>query len=115
MFFFAYVRACTSCCRHPGCECPDGYSGDHCEIMETTGALSEIVHVATSKKTGGAIAAIVIGTLCAVGLVYYTKERFVDKPRRERARLNAMTPGARAQAELATKSNRRSNRTRPIV
>jgi predicted permease len=80
--------------------------------MDPTLSLSAIVEQATSKKTVGAIVAIVMGTVFGLVFVFFAKERFIDKPRRERQRLNAMTPGMRAQAELATG---RRNRTRNIV
>lgn len=99
------------CCRHVGCDCPDGYHGDHCEIASSAHSITEVVYQATSKKSVGALVAIIIGSVVGVVAVFFVKERFIDRPRRERARENAMTPGMRAQAELST----RRNRTRGIV
>ena len=62
--------------RHPGCECPSGFAGDHCEIHVATSAI-DIVHNATSKQTVGAIVAIVLGTVFGVVLVFLAKELLI--------------------------------------
>jgi hypothetical protein len=74
-----------------------------------------MITAASSKITKGGIFGLILGSIIALGVAYYAKDKYYDKPRRERIRLNALTPGARAQAEMTSQKSGRRNKTKPIV
>lgn len=101
------------CFRHVGCICPAGYEGSHCEIPVKGFSVTAMVNTATSKKSVGSIVGIVLGSFAAVALVFFAKERYVDKPKRDAARRAGMPPGYPG-TEMSSRRGRRNN-TRDIV
>mmetsp|Transcript_28437 Transcript_28437/g.47260 ORF Transcript_28437/g.47260 Transcript_28437/m.47260 type:complete len:105 (-) Transcript_28437:122-436(-) len=98
--------------NHLGCTCPDGWEGPHCELQVKGFSVTAVVQHATSGKSSGAIAGIVIGCFGAVALFLFVKERFIDKPKRERAKqLRPGMPGYVRTHEMAS----RRNMTRDII
>ena len=73
-------------CRHVGCICPAGFEGPHCEYPVKGFSVSAVVNSVSSKKSVGSIIGIVMGTFFGVALVFYGKERYIDKPKRDAER-----------------------------
>jgi hypothetical protein len=74
--------------------------------------VSAVVNSATSNKSVGSIVGIVLGVFFAVGLLFFAKERYVDKPKRDAIRRANMPPGF--ASEMSSRKGRRNN-TRDIV
>jgi Notch-like protein len=62
---------------HPGCSCPDGYSGPHCEqhILQSESRSS----VAPKPNTAGMVAGIAVGALAAACVVFLIAVRTFRK------------------------------------
>ena len=80
----------TNCCSHPGCKCPDGFVGEHCEYLEGSENASEASNAAAAtngsgagsirseKRGGGLIVVLIILIVVLAGLIglsVYRKKR----------------------------------------
>ena len=75
----------VSHCRHVGCDCADGWEGDHCETaIESLSMTQMLVSQATNTKNVGLIVGLVVGSVVGVILLLVAKEKYVDRPRRAR-------------------------------
>lgn len=70
---------------HPGCTCPDGFVGEHCEYLEGSENASELSNdasngsdggsVRTEKRGGGLIVVLIILIVVLAGLIGWSLYR----------------------------------------
>lgn len=75
IYTFAYTSSCDPY-RFPGCTCPPGFQGTHCEY-ETPTTSQSVVRTVTHPAAiaGGVIGGVVL----VVGLLYYRRRRYLAK------------------------------------
>jgi len=69
--------------KHKGCNCPDGWEGDHCEIQvnNVPSAVGELAHEVGEVLSANEIVWIVIGAILVIFVLIYFRRYHVIKQR----------------------------------
>jgi len=108
--------------KHVGCDCPDGWEGDHCEMqIKNLGSLTtNLLREVEENFTVGEIVGIIIGVCIGMGLLFYFKRNILNNnkinKRKKRSRRRGRNKGLELSSSSATNADDGGpNDTRDII
>ena len=90
-------------CRHHGCECPDGWEGDHCElqIKKASSMASDVAEEVGEALTGNSIVWIILIVVMGIFVAIYFRRYHYIKQKGKRSKRRQR----RNQQEMASFSD----------